>query len=297
MQDFPADFLRGVFLPVITPFLDGRVDYDSYARLLRHYVDRGISGVIPVGTTGEAPTIEEEELFGIVEATVKTVASRIPILVGVSANSTRKALHLIESLARYEVQGYLVTSPYYNLPSQQGIYEHYRRLADSTDRKIAIYNIPYRTGRNVENDTIFKLSTVANIIGIKDSCGNIAQSMELLRDRDPAFSVMTGEDVLFFFNLVSGGSGGILAAAHLQTESFVGIAERVRNNDHCAALKEWNRISRFIPLLFREPNPAPVKYVLAKKGLIGSDEVRLPLAGISEGLKKAFDALIQEGAI
>jgi len=297
MTEFPADFLRGVFLPIITPFQDGRVDYDSYIRLLKHYVDLGINGVIPVATTGEVPTIEEEEYFKIVQTTVETVAERIPILVGVSANSTRKGLHIIESLAKYDVHGYLVTSPYYNLPSQQGIYEHFRTLAESTDRKIAIYNIPYRTGRNIENDTIFKLSRIRNIIGIKDSCGNIAQSIELLRDRDPAFSVMTGEDVLFYFNLVSGGGGGVLAAAHLTTASFVRIAELVWKNDHCAALKEWNEVSRFIPLLFKEPNPAPVKYVLAKKGLIRSDEVRLPLAGISDGLKKTLDALMQEETI
>lgn len=297
MTEFAAGFLRGVFLPVVTPFLNGRVDFESYVRILRHYVDLGINGVIPVGTTGEVPTVEEEEFFKIVQATVETVGARIPILVGVSANSTSKGLHIIESLSRHDVQGYLVTSPYYNLPSQQGIYEHFRALADSTDRKIVIYNIPYRTGRNIENETIFKLSKVPNIIGIKDSCGNIAQTVELLRDRDPAFSVMTGEDILFFFNLVSGGGGGILAAAHLQTASFVRIAGLVQKNDHGAALKEWNRISRFIPLLFKEPNPAPLKHVLAKKGLIRSDEVRLPLAGISDGLKKALGALMQEGAI
>ncbi len=289
--------LEGVFLPVITPFFEGQVDFTSYERLLQHYISKGISGLIPLGTTGEVPTIDEEEYFRIVDATVRIVDSRVPVLVGVSSNSTMKALHIVEALARYPVQGYLVTSPYYNLPSQLGIYEHFRTLAGSTDRKIVIYNIPYRTGRNIENDTIFKLSKIPNIVGIKDSCGNIAQTLELLRDRDPGFSVLTGEDTLFYFNIVNGGSGGILAAAHLRTECFTKTRQLVQQNDHHKALQEWNRISKIIPLLFKEPNPAPVKYVLAKKGLIRSEEVRLPLVSVSDGLKKTFDKLIDDGTV
>jgi 4-hydroxy-tetrahydrodipicolinate synthase len=292
-----TNLLQGVFLPIITPFSKDRVDLDSYSGVLRHYIEAGVNGVIPLGTTGEAPTVEEDEFFKIVQTTVEIVASRIPILVGVSANSTSKALHLIECLAKYDVQGYLITSPYYNLPSQQGIYEHFRKLAASTDRKIALYNIPYRTGRNIENETIFKLAKIPNMIGIKDSCGNIAQTIELLRERDPGFFVMTGEDVLFFFYIVNGGSGGVLAAAHLQTERFLLIHDLVKKNDHQQALKEWNKLSKIIPLLFKEPNPAPVKYILAKKGLIKSEEVRLPLALISEGLQRTFDQLIDQGEI
>ncbi|MGA2640324.1 MAG: 4-hydroxy-tetrahydrodipicolinate synthase [Spirochaetia bacterium] len=292
-----TDLLQGVYLPIVTPFYEEQVDFDSYSLLLRHYLEKGISGLIPLGTTGEAPTIEEEEFFKIVEATLETVASRIPIFVGISSNSTRKALHVIQGLAKYPLQGYLVTSPYYNLPSQQGIYEHFRKLADSTDRKIIMYNIPSRTGRNIENETIFRLSKVPNMAGIKDSCGNIAQTIELLRERDPGFSVLTGEDILFYFNIVGGGSGGILAAAHLQTERFMRIYDLVQKNEHRQALQEWNCISKVIPLLFKEPNPAPVKYVLSRKGLIRSEEVRLPLAPISEGLKRVFDKLIDEGTI
>jgi 4-hydroxy-tetrahydrodipicolinate synthase len=289
--------LQGVYLPIITPFHRSQVDLDSFRSLLQHYIGLGINGVIPLATTGEAPTIEEEEFFEIVETTVEIVASRIPILIGISANNTIKALHIVQSLAKYAVQGYLVTSPYYNLPSQQGIYEHFRKLAEATDRQIIIYNIPYRTGRNIENETIFRLSKVPNIAGIKDSCGSIAQTIELLREREPGFSVMTGEDMLFYLNVVSGGSGGVLAAAHVQTERFTRVFELVRNNDHRQALQEWNKFSRHIPLLFKEPNPAPVKYVLAKKGLIKSEEVRLPLVTISDALKKTFDQLIQQGAI
>jgi len=292
-----TETLRGVFLPLVTPFLGDEVDFDSWRHLLRHYLEHGISGLVPLGTTGEAPTVEEGEFLELVETTVEAVDSRVPVIVGISSASTRKALHAIEQLARFPVQGYLVTSPYYNLPSQQGIYEHFKALAGATDRKVLVYNIPYRTGRNVENDTILRLSELPNIAGIKDSCGNIGQTLELLRLRKPAFSVFTGEDILFYSNLVHGGSGGILASAHLRTADFLRVHELVSKNDHRQALLAWNGLAEFIPLLFREPNPAPLKYVLARKGLIRSEAVRLPLAPISNGLKAALDALISRGAI
>lgn len=282
--------VHGVYIPLVTPFFREQVDLESYRRLVSHYRNTGISGIIPLATTGEAPTIEEDEAARIMEATIECAGPGLSVFAGVSANSTRKAVRAIQLLSRYPVEGYLVTSPYYNLPSQQGIYEHFQRLAESTDRKILIYNIPYRTGRNMENETILRLSRIPNIMGIKDSCGNISQTIELLRERDPSFAVLTGEDVLFYFNIVSGGNGGVLASAHLQTETFVQTARLVQEDRCREARTEWNKVSRVIPLLFREPNPGPIKYLLAKKGLMRSDEVRLPLAPISDELKKMLDA-------
>ena len=219
---------------------------------------------------------------------------KVPIYVGVSGNSTRKVIDQIENLNRYDITGYLVTSPYYNLPSQQGIFEHFAMLADATDKQILIYNIPYRTGRNVENETILRLSKIPNIVGIKDSCGIVSQSTELLRDRDPRFAVFTGEDMLFYFNIVSGGNGGILASAHLQTDRFVSVWELVQELDLKTALLEWNKLTKMIPLLFTEPNPAPIKYILAKKGIIASPELRPPMGTISERLKNELDRFISE---
>ena len=170
-------------------------------------------------------------------------------------------------------------------------------LADATDKHILIYNIPYRTGRNVENSTILKLSKISNIVGIKDSSGIVSQSIELLRERDSHFAVFTGEDMLFYFNIVSGGNGGILASAHLQTERFIGVWESVQELDLKTALIEWNKLTKMIPLLFTEPNPAPIKYILAKKGIIPSAELRPPMATISDGLKRELDRFIIEAAI
>jgi 4-hydroxy-tetrahydrodipicolinate synthase len=289
--------LKGVFLPIVTPFLNDQVDYDSYRNLLNFYLGKGISGIIPLATTGEVPTIDQDEYLKILEMTIDTVQGKIPIYTGISCNCTRKGVELIRKLENFKIKGFLITAPYFNLPSQQGIYDHFMKLAESTDLGIIIYNIPYRTGRNIENDTIFRLSQAKNIIGIKDSCGNVSQSIELLRDRNRDFSVVTGEDILFYFNSVSGGDGGILASAHLNTETFVEIFKSVQDNNYPTALEKWNGISKVIPMLFKEPNPAPLKYILAKKGLIASDEVRLPLAKISDSLKQVFDLLIKDRVI
>jgi 4-hydroxy-tetrahydrodipicolinate synthase len=284
--------VNGVLIPLVTPFIDGRVDIESYRRLVLSYLGKGIHGLIPLGTTGESPTVEENEYDQVVEATVDVVKGRIPVYVGVCSNSTAKAVHQVENLNRYSVSGYLVTSPYYNLPSQDGIFEHYARIAGSTDKQVLIYNIPYRTGRNVENTTTLRLSRITNIVGIKDSSGNVPQSIELLRERDPGFSVLTGEDIFFYFNAVSGGNGGIMASAHLQTERFVRVWDCIQTNDLQTALLEWNRLTRMIPQLFKEPNPAPIKYILARKGLIQSAELRPPMTGVSEAFKSVLDAFV-----
>lgn len=292
-----SDIAKGVLLPVITPFTGGKVDIETYKKLLVHYLGIGIHGLIPLGTTGESPTVEEDEYDQIVEATISVVKDKVPIYVGVSGNSTRKVIDQINNLNRYHITGYLVTSPYYNLPSQQGIFDHFAQLAAATDKQILIYNIPYRTGRNVDNETILKLSKISNIAGIKDSCGIVTQSIELLREREPHFAVFTGEDMLFYFNIVSGGNGGILASAHLQTERFIRVWESVQDLDLKTALVEWNKLTKMIPLLFTEPNPAPIKYVLAKIGLIPSPELRPPMSTISDKLKRELDRFIEEESI
>jgi len=163
--------------------------------------------------------------------------------------------------------------------------------------KLIIYNIPYRTGRNVENETLIKLAAFDNIIGVKDSCGNMIQTMELLLNRPADFSVLTGEDLLFYLNLTLGVDGGILAASHVETEKFVSMVDAITKNDHQSALATWKTVVNLIPLLFKEPNPAPIKYYLAKKGLIESPEVRLPLTEISDSLKTGAGCLFMTHSI
>ena len=279
----------GVWLPAITPFANGEIDYEAYERLVDHYVKIGVTGVIPLGTTGESPTIDEEETERVVERTVAAVAGRVPIVVGVGGNDTRKAVKAVKRLQRHPVQGILSVCPYYNRPSQDGMREHFRRIAEATDRPILIYNIPYRTGVNLTNDTLLGLAEIPNIAGVKDSSGSMTQSLELLRQRPDGFAVLTGEDAYFYTMLAHGGDGGILAAAHVETAVFLTVYERMAANDHQGARKAWSRVEPLVPLLFKEPNPVPIKHCLWRQGLIGSPECRLPLTRVSEALAAELD--------
>lgn len=285
----------GVWLPIITPFKDGEIDYAGYERLVDHYVRAGISGLIPLGTTGESPTIDEAETEALVERTVATVAGRVPILVGVGGNDTRKVVKAVKRLQKHAVQGILSVCPYYNRPSQDGMREHFIRVAEATDRPILIYNIPYRTGVNLANETLLALAEVPNIAGVKDSSGIIAQSLDLLRQRAPGFAVLTGEDAFFYTMLAHGGDGGILASAHVETATFLSVYERMVANDHQGALKAWSRLEPMVPLLFKEPNPVPIKHCLWRQRLIASAECRLPLTRVSDALAKDLDRLIPAG--
>lgn len=284
--------LNGVWLPIITPFANKKIDYRAYNKLIDFYTPKGIAGLIPNGTTGESPSLDDYEFEQLLDKTVEFNNNRLPIYYGVGGNDTRKVIKQLKIVEQYKIDGILSVSPYYSRPDQNGIFEHFKAIAERTHLKIIVYNIPYRTGRNIENETLFKLAELPNIIGVKDSCGNINQSMDLIFNRPDDFSVLTGEDVMYYSTLALGGDGGILAAAHLKTEKFVSIANAIMNNDHKKALNEWKNVEQFIPFLFKEPNPAPIKYCLTKMGLMDSDELRLPLTGISNILKRKLDVFL-----
>lgn len=281
--------ISGVWLPIITPFVDGEVDHATYERLVDHYVRAGVSGIIPLGTTGESPTIDEPEADALVARTREAVDGRVPVFVGVSGNDTRKVVRAVERLGRQRVDGLLVTCPYYNRPSQDGLRAHFTRVADATDRPILVYNIPYRTGVNMTNETLLALAERPNVVGVKDSSGDLAQSLALLRQRPDGFAVLTGEDAYFYTMLAHGGDGGILASAHLETETFVAVHERMIANDHHGARALWSSLAELVPLLFREPNPMPLKHCLWRDGLLASPECRLPLTRVSPALGQELE--------
>ena len=281
--------LSGIWLPIITPFHNDKIDFASYKKLIEHYSTKGITGIIPNGTTGECPTIDDYEMESLLEKTIAYNSSKLPIYFGLGGNDTRKILKQLKIIEKYKIDGILSVGPYYSRPDQNGIIQHFTKISEATDLNIIIYNIPYRTGRNIENESLLKLAQLKNIVGVKDSSGNINQSIELITTAPKDFTVLTGEDILFYFNLVMGGDGGIMAASHLATEKFVEVYKLIKANNHQAALEIWNGIAKFIPLLFQEPNPGPIKYYLTKKGLISSDELRLPLTGISDKLKRELD--------
>ena len=217
----------------------------------------------------------------------------MPVFAGAGGNYTKHVADKIRSLDNTGIDGYLSVVPYYNRPDQRGIYHHFKSISESTSKQIMIYNIPYRTGVNMENETVFKTAELTNIIGIKDSCGNLKQSMELIFNKPENFSVMTGEDLMYYTMLGLGGDGGVLASAHIYTEKFMEINALMKNNNHLEALQIWKELSTLVELLFSQPNPAPIKYVLKKNDLISDDAVRMPIMPIDEDLKLKLDKFIR----
>ncbi|HKZ07995.1 MAG TPA: 4-hydroxy-tetrahydrodipicolinate synthase [Methylomirabilota bacterium] len=284
--------ISGIWLPIITPFRDGAVDLTSYERLLEHYLDRGVAGIFPLGTTGESPTLDEDEMEALVDRTVTVVAGRVPVFVGIGGNATARVVKAVERLERYRFEGIVSVCPYYNRPGQDGLHAHFTRIAEATAREILIYNIPYRTSVNLLNDTLLRLAELPNIVGVKDSSGNLAQSLELLRRRPRGFAVMTGDDGQLYTTMAHGGDGGILASAHLDTEHFIAVYQRMIANDHRGARAEWARLEALVSLLFKEANPMPIKHCLWRRGLIASPECRLPLTRVSPELAEALDGLV-----
>jgi 4-hydroxy-tetrahydrodipicolinate synthase len=286
--------ITGVWVPLITPFKDGRFDAVSYRRLIEHTISAGVSGLFPLGTTGEAPTLDENEIDAIIAETVDAVAGRLPVFVGIGGNATHKVIKTIRRVERWGFPGIVSVCPYYNRPGQDGLRAHFTAISEATDRQILIYNIPYRTSVNLANETVMRLAELKNVVGIKDSAGNIAQSLELLANKPSGFSVLTGEDHLFLALLCSGADGGILASSHVATDRFVEIARLVAANNHRDARAIWTPLLQLIAKLFEEANPMPLKHCLWRQGLIASPECRLPLTSISPRLRGELDRWLQQ---
>src|SRR4051812_23972953 len=280
-----TDGLGGVYLPLVTPFLDGEVDHHSLERLLTRYRGSGIAGFVLLGTTGESPVLSGEESDAIVEQVAAVLGGELPLYLGVSGNDTRSVAATVRRSAGLPVDGYLVTAPYYNRPSQAGLIAHFDAVVSETDRDVIVYNIPYRTGVNLENASLFDLAERhRHIVGVKDTCGDIKQTLELLREGRGRLAVLAGDDHLFFASVALGGAGGILAAAHVEAESFVQVFRDLRVGNADAALDPGNQPSAGIPLLLGDPNPARLKQWLAAQGRSGSGECRLPLTAVSDQL-------------
>ena len=288
--------IQGLWLPLVTPFKDGAIDFASYARLVDHYIAQGVDALFPLGTTGESPALDDDETDALVEATLAAARGRVPVFVGVGGNATHKVEKVLKRLERHRFAGIVSVCPYYNRPSQDGLIAHFRRIAAATDRDVLIYNIPYRTAVNLSNDALLELAEVPNIVGVKDNSGSMAQSLELLARKPAGFSVLTGEDALYLTMLANGADGGILAASHVMTDRFIAVRDRMAANDISGARRAWSALASFVPLLFAEANPMPIKYCLWRQGLIASPECRLPLTQISDGLARRLDTVVSTEA-
>jgi 4-hydroxy-tetrahydrodipicolinate synthase len=285
--------IQGLWLPLVTPFRDGALDEVSLRRMARHYLGQPVDGFILAATTGEGLTIDEEETERLVAIVTSEVAQRVPVYLGVSGSDTRKIAKTLAHVAPWPVDGYLIACPYYTRPSQEGLYRHFATLAGATERPILVYNIPYRTGVNMANETLLRLAELPNIAGVKDCCADQNQSFDLIRAKPSSFSVMTGEDALFHAALTQGADGGILASAHIDTARFAAIRDMHIAGDQPGALRAWRTLVDLPRLLFAEPSPAPIKHWLWRAGLIDSPEVRLPMTQVGDALAARIDREVE----
>jgi 4-hydroxy-tetrahydrodipicolinate synthase len=286
--------IQGLWLPLITPFRDGALDEVSLRRLARHYRGEPVDGLILAATTGEGLTLDDDETARLVAVVAAEVTGKIPLYLGLSGSDTRKMVKALARTAPWPIAGYLIACPYYSRPAQEGLYRHFAALAGETARAIMVYNIPYRTGVNMSNDTLLRLAALPNIVGVKDCCADQAQSFDLMRGKPEGFAVMTGEDALFYGALTQGADGGILAAAHVGTARFAAVHAAVLGGDQPGALRAWRALVDLPRLLFAEPSPAPIKHWLARASLIDSPEVRLPMTQVTDALAARIDREMEQ---
>jgi 4-hydroxy-tetrahydrodipicolinate synthase len=285
--------LSGIWLPLITPFREGALDEPSLRRLARHYRAAPVEGFIVAATTGEGLTLDDAETERVVTAVAAELDSEKPLYLGLCGSDTRRLVSRLGMTKGWPIAGYLIACPYYSRPSQAGLALHFTALADAAAHPLLVYNIPYRTGVNLANDTLLALAAHPKIAGVKDCCADPAQSFDLLRRRPAGFAVLTGEDAFFHGALAQGADGGILASAHIDPAAFAAVRAAYLRGDHEEALRRWRALVDVVRLLFAEPNPAPIKHWLWRAGLIASPELRLPMTGISPNLATRLDRLIE----
>jgi len=273
---------KGAIVAIVTPFRDGKVDEESLRQLIEFQIAEGTNGIVPCGTTGESATLSFEEHERVIEITIEQVNKRVPVIAGTGSNNTDEAVKLTRHAYKAGADAVLMISPYYNKPTQEGLYRHFAKVASEVDIPIILYNIPGRTGVNMEPETVERLSRIPNIIGIKEASGSMKQIMDIIARCGEDFVVLSGEDYLTFPLMSVGGKGVISVVSNVAPRD---VSEMCR----LALEGRWDEARalsyKLLPLchvLFCETNPAPVKAALAMMGKIPSDEVRLPLAPLSD---------------
>ncbi|MGB7219939.1 MAG: 4-hydroxy-tetrahydrodipicolinate synthase [Vicinamibacterales bacterium] len=267
----------GAGTALITPFTrTGDVDEAAVRRLGRRQIDAGIHFISPCGTTGENPTLSDAERIRIVEILAKEADGKVPVLAGAGGYNTRKVIQLAADLEKAGANGLLSVTPYYNRPSQEGLFQHYRALAESTPLPIILYNVPGRTGVNLEVSTLLRLAAIPNIVGVKEASGNMSQICEICRAVPPDFIVLSGDDPMTLPVMAVGGRGVISVASNEMPAEMAQMVEAAERNDFAAARAINRRLMPLMSINFVEANPLPVKAAMAAMGLI-EEVYRLPL--------------------
>jgi len=287
------DQLTGTGVALVTPFNeDGSLDFEGLRRLIDFVIEGGVNYVVTLGTTGETPTLTKEEKIEIINQTFSFVADRVPVVVGIGGNNTKEVIKEIETLPIEKATAVLSASPYYNKPSQEGLYQHYKALASSTAKPIILYNVPGRTGSNIAASTTIRLANeIENINGIKEASGNMTQCMQILRDKPQEFLVVSGDDNLALAQIACGMRGVISVAANCFPKEFSELVSYSLKDDFDSARRINHILLQGYEILFTENNPAGVKAFLAELGII-KNNLRLPLVPLSEAVYQQVKAYL-----
>ncbi|MNR76026.1 4-hydroxy-tetrahydrodipicolinate synthase [compost metagenome] len=280
----------GIWVPLITPFQNGEVDLPAAQKIADELIKQGVHGLVVCGTTGEAAALDEAEQSALLSAISEVAAQRCPVAMGISGSNTRAVAEKVKRCNRHAPAAYLLSAPSYVRPSQQGILWHFQAVAAQTDSPIIIYNIPARTGVNIEASTIAALAADARFVAVKESSGQVAQIKELIADQ--TLKVLSGDDGLLLSTLTLGGHGAISAAAHIRPDLFVRLYELVKAGKTEEAALLFNALLPLIRLLFAEPNPGPLKAALALQGKL-RETLRLPMTPMSAAGKAKLAAELE----
>lgn len=289
--------LQGSLVAIVTPMRDdGALDLDAFRKLIDWHIGEGTDGIVVVGTTGESPTVDFEEHHLLIDTAVKHAAKRIAVVAGTGANSTREAIGLAQHAKKSGADASLTVVPYYNRPTQEGLYRHFRAIAEAVDIPHILYNVPGRTVADLQNDTVLRLAEIPNIVGLKDATANLERGADLLRRRPQGFSVYSGDDGTALALMLLGGEGVISVTANVAARLMHEMCKAALAGNVSAAREVNNKLLGLHRHLFCEANPIPVKWAVRELGLIAGG-IRLPLTPLAEGFHNQVREAMRQAAV
>ncbi len=284
----------GTYTAIVTPFRRGVVAYDELRKLVNYQIKGGISGLVPVGTTGESPTVSHEEHLDIIRCTIESARGRVPVIAGTGSNSTREAINMTEAADAAGADGFLQVAPYYNRPTQEGLFQHFARIAEVTDKPIILYSIPGRCGIEISVKVIERLrAKYPHVAHVKEAGGSVDRVDQIISAMGDSVTVLSGDDSLTLPFMAVGAKGVISVASNLYPREVGRLVALALAQDYPKARALHRKLYPVFKTIFIESNPAPIKLAMARAGLIGSEEVRLPLCTLSEASRQTLLATLK----
>jgi 4-hydroxy-tetrahydrodipicolinate synthase len=285
---------EGVYTALVTPFAaDGSVDWKTLRRLVDFQIDGGVSGLVPVGTTGESPTLDGGECREVIRVVVEQARGRVPVIAGAGSNCTSEAIHYAKDAKEAGAQATLQVTPYYNKPTTDGLLQHFRAIADAVDLPLVVYNIAGRTGKNIENPVMLELAKHPRIRAVKEASGDLNQVMDLIAGKPIDFAVLSGDDNLVFPIMTLGGTGVISVASNLVPDRMSALVRALLSGDVAAARRMHYELLPLFRAIFVETNPIPIKAALAMKGMI-AENYRLPMCPLAAKSRERLTAVLKD---